>query len=158
MSVPLVPVRAFASVAVNVCATPDVVPVVNDTVAAPFASVVELALANEPPAPVLLQLTTTPTGVATGWSFASTNCADTVTACPATAVVPTVTRYLVPTGMMVVVMAALDPVIEPVVAVTTWLVPPVPLVVNETVATPLAFVTLVGAANDPPFVLLHVTV
>src|SRR5262249_44385028 len=43
-------------------------------------------------------------------------------------------------------------------AVTVWLMPAVVLVVNETVAAPLALVGLVGGVNDPPFVLLHVTV
>lgn len=39
----------------------------------------------------------------------------------------------------------------------TWFVPGVELVVNTMTATPLLFVRLVGAANDPPPVLLHVT-
>jgi hypothetical protein len=56
------------------------------------------------------------------------------------------------------VIGALAPVTEPVVAVTTWIVPLVVDVVKLTVAIPLAFVLLVALANDPPFVLDHVTV
>ena len=56
------------------------------------------------------------------------------------------------------VIPALLPVTELVVAVTTCVTPTLTLVVNAIVATPLEFVGLVGAANDPPFVLDHVTV
>ena len=55
-------------------------------------------------------------------------------------------------------MFALVPVWESVsVAVTVWTVPAVVLVVNDTVAVPLALVVLVGELKDPPFVLLQVT-
>ena len=56
-----------------------------------------------------------------------------------------------------VTIAALLPLIAPLVAVTTWLVPPVVLVVKATVATPLVVVDVVDA-NDPPFVDVQVTV
>ena len=49
----------------------------------PDAFVDELALANDPPAPVLVQVTTTP-DVVTGLPLASVNCALMVTALPAT--------------------------------------------------------------------------
>lgn len=56
------------------------------------------------------------------------------------------------------VIGAEEPVTEPVVAVTTCAVPLVVDVVKLTVATPLVFVLVVALANDPPFVLDHVTV
>ena len=49
------------------------------------------------------------------------------------------------------------PTKPPVVAVITWVMLGVVLVVNVTVAKPLAEVVLVGGTNEPPFVLLHVT-
>lgn len=50
------------------------------------------------------------------------------------------------------------PVSVPVVAVTTWFTPLVVLAVKLTVAMPLASVTFVGDANDPPFVFDQVTI
>jgi hypothetical protein len=44
------------------------------------------------------------------------------------------------------------------VAVSVWTVPATVLVVNCTVAMPLALVKLVGALNEPPLVLLQLTV
>jgi len=70
-----------------------------------------------------------------------------------------VTRYFVPgVAPRIVVIAGEVPVMEPVVAVTTCVVFTVVLVVNDVVATPLALVLLVPGVNDPPFVLVHVTV
>src|ERR1041385_2809674 len=43
------------------------------------------------------------------------------------------------------------------VALTTWDVPAVVLVVNVAVATPAPFVIAGGGENEPPFVLVHVT-
>ena len=58
-----------------------------------------------------------------------------------------------------VVTFPLVPVLELLsVAVTVWTVPAAMLVVNCTVAIPLALVMLVGALNEPPLVLLQVTV
>ena len=60
---------------------------------------------------------------------------------------------------MMVVMLALVPVSDELsVPVTVCTVPTVELVVNVTVAIPLAFVVLVAVPNEPPFVLLQVTV
>src|SRR5215471_6490506 len=104
---PLVPVRSAASVAVNVYVTPAVVPVVKTIVATPAAFVVELELANEPPAPVFVQVTTTPC-VATGWPLASVSCALIVTAPPATTVAAFAdTTYFVAGPAMVVIPALL---------------------------------------------------
>src|SRR5205823_13607425 len=66
-------------------------------------------------------------------------------------------RYLL-AEPAVVVIALVDPVLPPVVPVTTWLVAAAVLVVKTTVATPPLFVNDVAVANDPPFVLDHVTV
>ena len=52
MTFPLVPVRALPSVAVNVYVIPAAVLVVNTTVARPVAFVGDVAVANDPPAPV----------------------------------------------------------------------------------------------------------
>ena len=53
---------------------------------------------------------------------------------------------------------ALAPVTDPVVAVTTCVVPHVDDVTKLTVATPLAFVGLLAdGANEPPFVLVQDT-
>jgi hypothetical protein len=60
-------------------------------------------------------------------------------------------------GFAVTVMFVLVPVKPPPVAVTVWIVPVVELVVNVTVAMPLAFVVLVAVEKEPPFVLDHVT-
>lgn len=75
---PLVPVRALPSVAVKVYVMPAVVFVVNETVATPLPFVVDVAVANDPPAPVLLHVTVTP-DVVTGLPAASASCAETVT-------------------------------------------------------------------------------
>lgn len=56
------------------------------------------------------------------------------------------------------VIGPLDPVTAPVVAVTTCETAGVDATVKLTVAMPLAFVFVVPLANDPPFVLVHVTV
>jgi hypothetical protein len=157
VTLPLVPVRLLASVAVNVYVTPPVDPVVNTIVAMPALFVVELELANDPPAPVFVQFTTTP-DVATGLPLASVNCAVIVTGLPATTVAaPADTTYFVATPAAVVIPGLL-PVIALVVAVTTCVTPTLALVVKAIVATPLEFVVLVCEANDPPFVLDHVTV
>lgn len=78
----------------------------------------------------------------------------------ATLVALVVTRYLTgdPAALPTVPTALLCPARFPVVAVTTWFVPGVELVVNTTRAKPLLFVTLVGDSNVPPPVLLHVTI
>ena len=57
-------------------------PVVNETVATPLALVVLVADENEPPDPVLLQVTTLP-AIGTGRPPMSANCAEIVTADPA---------------------------------------------------------------------------
>jgi hypothetical protein len=69
-----------------------------------------------------------------------------------------VTTYFVG-GPATVVMFALVPVMLVLsVAVTACVVPTTLEDVKLTVATPLAFVVLVGVPNVPPFVLPHVTV
>ena len=155
----LVPVRDWASVAVNAYVTPAVVLVVNATVATPLASVSEVPVANDPPAPVFVHVTVTPCA-ATGVFDGSTSCAVMVTGEPAVTLdALVVTRYFVPgVAPRIVVIAGEVPVMEPVVAVTTCVVFTVVLVVNDVVATPLALVLLAPGENDPPFVLVHVTV
>ena len=140
--------------------TPDVVLVVNTMLAVPLASVVDVAVANDPPAPVLLHVTTCP-GPLTAVPVASVSCAVTVTGPPAaTDDALAVTTYFDagPPPLAIVVIGALAPVTAPVVAVTTCAVATVVDVVKLTVATPLAFVLLVALANEPPFVLDQVTV
>jgi len=56
------------------------------------------------------------------------------------------------------VVTVVVPVRLPVVAVIVCVVFAVVLVVNVTLARPLAFVVLDDDPNEPPFVLLHVTV
>lgn len=155
-TVPLVPVRLLASVPVKLYVTPATVPVVKATTAIPLEFVVVVAEANEPPAPVLVHVTTAPL-VATALPLASASCAETVTAAPATGdALFGVTTYFA-AGPTTVVIDVL-PTKAAVVAVTTCVAPAVVLVVNEMVATPFAPVTLVGPENEPPPVLLHVTV
>ena len=69
-------------------------PVVNVTVATPLKLVVLVPEENEPPAPVLLQVTTLP-AMGTGKPPASASCAVIVTAVPATGLLSLeVTTYL----------------------------------------------------------------
>jgi hypothetical protein len=174
----LVPVRFCWSVPVNEYVWPAVVLVVYSTVASPCAFVVDDTRSNVSP-PVALelarrrsaadavlpfivrvQLTTWPAEF-TGWSFASTSCAAMVTVLPATTLAALgVTRYFTPfeEGAATVPIGLVRPISTPVVAVTTCDTPLVELVVNTTSANPLLFVTLVGVANDPPFVLDQATV
>jgi len=94
-TLPLVPVRAAASVAVKVYVIPAAVPVVNCTLAAPLAFVLDVGDANAPFAPVRLHVTVTP-GVETGLPDPSASCAVTVTAPPAAILVAlVVTMYFV---------------------------------------------------------------
>ena len=79
----LVPVRELLSVAVTAQSVPTVVPVVNVTVATPSASVVLVPEPNDPPVPVLLQVTTTPAEWI-GSLLALASCAVIVTSVPAT--------------------------------------------------------------------------
>jgi hypothetical protein len=156
---PLVPVRLLASVAVKAYVILATVLVVNDTVAIPFASVEDVGDANEPPAPVLLHVTVMP-DVVTGLPLASVSCAVTVTGAPAaTLEALVVTMYFAapPTGGPDVITGEV-PVTPPVVAVTVCCAPGVALAVKITVATPLEFVVLVPVANEPPPLLVHVTV
>jgi hypothetical protein len=151
----LVPPWLLASAPVKLYVTPATVPVVKSTVATPFVFVAAVADANEPPAPVLPHVTTTPLG-ATELPFTSASCAEIVTTVPATAdVLLGVTMYFA-AGPTIVVMSVV-PVRLPVVALTKCSTFAVVLVVKTTVATPLADVVLVGLPNDPPLVLLHVT-
>lgn len=157
MTFPLVPVRSSASVAVKLYVTPAPVLVVNVIVARPLAFVVLVPpFENDPPVPLLVHVTVTP-DVATGVFVPSTSCAVTVTGAPAATLgALAMTMYFVPRGAAVVIVAEL-PVIELVVAVTTCAVFGVVLVVNETVARPLALVVLVCDVNVPPLVLVQVT-
>jgi hypothetical protein len=129
-----------------------VVGVVKTTVAVPLASVVEVALANEPPVNVVDQVTTSP-DVDTALSLASANCAEIVVVPPAVGLeVEAVTRYFAAVPATEVI-EALVPVIVfgavPLVAVTVPLATVVG-VVKTTVATPLASVVDVALANEPP--------
>jgi hypothetical protein len=90
-----VPVSDVLSVAVIVPLTFDVCDTVYTTVATPFASVVDVALANEPPVAVVDQVTTLPS-YATLLPLVSFICADTVIVPPAFGVVDdNVTAYCV---------------------------------------------------------------
>ena len=80
--VELVPVKLL-SIAVTVYVVPAVVAVVNVVVATPFALVVLFVGDNEPPVPVLLQVTLLP-DAKTALPLASASCAVIVTAVPAT--------------------------------------------------------------------------
>ena len=134
--------------------------VVNTVLAMPLASVVDVAVANDPPAPVLLHVTTWP-ALLTGVPVASVSCAVTVTGAPAATDDALVVTTYFDAGfppLEIVVIGADVPVMDPVVAVTTCTVATVVDVVKLTVATPLAFVLLVALANEPPFVADHVTV
>jgi hypothetical protein len=105
----LVPVKGVASVPVTVCTVPATVPVEKTTVATPLAFVVLVGDANDPPAPVLLQVTVIP-AVATGLLFASTSCARIPTVSPATGLYRLApTTYFV-AGPGIVVMFELVPV------------------------------------------------
>src|SRR5581483_6672210 len=116
-----------------------------------------VGVANVPP-PVLDQATTCP-GAATGFPLASASCARMVTEPPAvTLTALALTRYCVGAPAVAVIGPDVPLIDAPADAVTTCVVPAVPLVVNATDATPFASVVLVGDANDPPFVLDHVTV
>jgi hypothetical protein len=64
------PVSEEASVPMITYDVAEVGPVVNDTVAAPFASVVEVGDANDPPVPVFDHVTVRP-AVGTGLPFTS---------------------------------------------------------------------------------------
>jgi hypothetical protein len=81
----LVPVRQKPSVAVTVYCVPAVVPVVNVTVAMPRAFVVLVAELNDPPVPVLLQVTLM-RGMKKGQGLRCASFALMVTAVPATGV------------------------------------------------------------------------
>ena len=89
--------------------------------------------------------------------MAPASCAKIVTDPPAgTITALALTRYCVG-APLVSTIGALVRSTDPLLAVTTCVVPATPLVVNETVATPLSFVRLVGLLKVPPFVLAHVT-
>jgi hypothetical protein len=106
----LVPVNACASVPVTVSIVPATTLFVKTTVAMPFAAVVLVELANEPP-PVLLHVTTFP-DVLTALLLASANCAEIVTVVPATGLkLDELTRYFAAVPAIVVIFA-LVPVIE----------------------------------------------
>lgn len=140
---------------VTVCAVPDVVAVVKLTVAMPLALVVDVAALKLPP-PVLDHVTTCPL-VATALSFASASWAVMVTVLPATGLaLDDVTKYFA-AAPAIVVNTAVVPVTPPVAPVTVCAVPDAVFVVKVTVATPLAFVVVVGAEKLPPPVLDHVT-
>jgi hypothetical protein len=79
---PLVPVRLLPSVAVNTYVRPGVMLVVNATLATPLAFVSDVAVANDPPAPVFVHVTDTPEAN-TGLLLASKSCALIVTVSPA---------------------------------------------------------------------------
>ena len=91
---------------------------VNCTVAAPVASVVDVGVANELPVPVALQLTVRP-AVAMEFPLASASFAVMVTVVPATGeVLFVVTRYFAG-GPTTDVIVGVDPTNVPSVAVTT---------------------------------------
>jgi hypothetical protein len=144
-------------VAVTTWTVPFVLDVVKSTVATPLAFVVLVPVSRDPPF-VLVQVTVIP-AVPTELPFASANRADTTTLLPATGLeLLDVTRYLV-AAPAIVPTFPLDPVSGPSVAVNAYVTPAVVLVVNTTVAMPLALVVDVAVANDPPApVLVHETI
>src|SRR5207248_1410168 len=108
---------------------------VKTTVATPALLVVLVGVAKLPP--LLLAHVTTRPAVATGVPCASASCAVIVTVPPATTLdALEVTTYRVAAAATAI--APLFPVKDPVVAVTTWLTPPVALAVKLTIAMPLA--------------------
>lgn len=152
----LVPVRLVLSKPVTVCAVPEVVLVVNVTVATPLLFVRDVAALKLPP--FALDHVTVLPDVPTELLLASASWAVIVTPAPATGdELDDVTRYFVAVPGTVVIVDAL-PVLPPVVAVTTCDVPLVALAVKLTVATPLAFVFDVAELKLPPLVLDHVTI
>ena len=156
--VALVPVKLPPSVPVTVVAVPATVCVVKTTVAIPEALVWLVAVAKDPFAFDLLQVTVKP-AVLTGLLLASASWAVIFAVAPAVGVLLLeVTRYFVaaPTA---VVMVALVPVrLAPSVPVTVVAVPARVWVVKTTVAIPLPSVLLVAVAKDPfAFDLLQVT-
>jgi hypothetical protein len=87
-----VPVRLSPSVAVTVVAVPATVCAARTTDARPLASVVDVAVAKLPFAPLFVHVTVFPL-VPTAFPFASASCAVIVTVTPAAgAVVEAVTR------------------------------------------------------------------
>ena len=91
-------------------------PVVNETVATPLALVVLVADENEPPDPVLLQVTSLP-AIGTGRPPESANCAEIVTAEPAAGLLSLdVTTYLAG-GLATTSVAPVD-------ALLPWQLPP----------------------------------
>jgi hypothetical protein len=101
----LVPVNACASVPVIVWTVPATTLFVNVTVATPLPVVVLVALANPPPEPVLLHVTTLPEAL-TGLLFASANCAVIETVLPATGFkLVELTRYFVAVPAVAVTLA-----------------------------------------------------
>lgn len=137
---------------VAVCAVPDVVLVVNETVATPLPLVVDVAEPKLPPL-VLDQVTVLP-AVATELLLASASWAVIVTLPPAVGVaLDDVTRYLVavpevpvavkPTGSPVSTMPATVACMELAPAV-------VPNVQEVSAATPDEFVVTVAGLTDPP--------
>jgi hypothetical protein len=138
------------------CVTPGVALVVNTTTVTPLALVV-VALAEKTP-PFVLAHVTAWFASGSGLPAPSASCARTVTAPPAvTLVAVALTRYWA-TVPVVVAIVGLVPVIPPVVAVTTCVVPAEVPTVNETVATPDVFVGVDALEKLPPFVLDQVTV
>ena len=114
---PLVPVMLEPSVAVTVCAVPATVLAVNVTVARPFASVVLVALANDPPF-VLDQVIVRP-AVFTELFEPSASCAVIVTEPPSvTLLALDVTTYFDAAPAAIVSLAALpDTLVPPIFAV-----------------------------------------
>lgn len=154
--VALVPVL-LPVVAVTVVAVPETVCVVSVIVATPLAFVADVAAENEPLPSDFVQVTVCP-AVATALLLASDNCAVITTPAPAAGeLVAAVTMYLLAAAASGVIDGLL-PVLLPVVAVTTCVAPTAALTVKTTVAIPLEFVVDVADANDPPPVLLHVTI
>lgn len=145
--VPDVPVSA-PSVAVTVCSVPMTVWTVKTTVAMPEAFVVDVADANEPPAPVFDQVTTLPL-VPTVLPCVSESCAVMVTLLPAAGVVEldVTTNFVAAPATDVKVPDV--PLSAPAsVAVTVYADTALP-VVKTTVAFPVASVADVALANVP---------
>lgn len=145
-------------VAVTTCEVFAVDDVVKLTVAMPLAFVLVVELANDPPF-VLDQVTVWP-DVLIGLLYVSANCAEIVTAVPASGLVLLdVTKYFAGAAGTVVTVPLVPVRALPSVAVNVYVIPAAVFAVKSTVARPFAFVCVAPVSNDPPDpVLVHVTV
>ena len=129
-----------------------VVPVVKTTVARPLELVFVEPLANEPPLPILLQVTAMVLGVATSLPYWSAAWALTVTAAPAIGLYPleVTSHWVTAPDTPVAVKVTGEPLSELLVAVIVLAPWAVPSVQEPTVAIPEELVVAVRPVPEPP--------